>query len=686
MKKNHPTSNSTVSGSQPLSLPQIPRHCFLIACSLLLSAGLLSAQPTIKSLYPPVLTDRAGDHVAYTVLATPSSGTNSYAWYQTGSPATVLSTNNSLVLTNISSANAGTYYVVVTDSNGPTTSANVTLNVINTSYLTLVPSNLVVARIGDGSQALSAKTGNTIYFDQYTTNGTYVNSIQVPDEATGSHYNTGSTNSVGTSPALLVEGAGTDAPLEAQITLSGINQQYLSFSGYCAAYPYSGTNNVNNGATGGSFWRGLATINAYGIYSLMYTNSGFESGGNALMHAMVTPDGTNFYITGEAGSAGVKFVNSTDTSYANGSGIPTGTGVSGNSFVSDTGGESIQVIYGAVASFGYSSASNLVYAETGATNENGLYAAKGVPTSPATNSITFSSLLYTGNGPSTPAMPLDFAFSPDNRRIYVADARPFTVTNDQYTSGGIQCWISNSAGGYNYQYTIQPMTGLTNGAQTIAVDFSASSNWSTNVFGANLYVTTYGLTTNSLVKITDNGPGSTPTVLLTAGTNEALRGIRFSPNAVPPSILSGPNNQTNSTGSNVTFSVKAGGSAPFFYQWYFASGGITNLLTGATNSSFTTNSISLASAGAYSVVVSNLTTLTARAAASLVVTSGAPGSISISHVSGNVVLNWSGSFTLQSSTNVSGTNGGFSDVAGPMLTGPYTNTPSGTSVFYRLRN
>jgi len=54
-----------------------------------------------------------------------------------------------------------------------------------------------------------------------------------------------------TSPALLVEGAGTDAPFEALTTLSGINQQYLSFFGYCEAYPYGGTNNVNNDTTAG---------------------------------------------------------------------------------------------------------------------------------------------------------------------------------------------------------------------------------------------------------------------------------------------------------------------------------------------------------------------------------------------------------------------------------------------------
>jgi hypothetical protein len=63
-----------------------------------------------------------------------------------------------------------------------------------------------------------------------------------------------------------------------------------------------------------------------------------------------------------------------------------------------------------------------------------------------------------------------------------------------------------------------------------------------------------------------------------------------------------------------------------------------------------------------------------------------PGLITITRVGGNVVLNWSGSFTLQSAATINGTNSGFTDVAGPVLTGPYTNTPSVHEMFYRLRN
>jgi hypothetical protein len=70
-----------------------------------------------------------------------------------------------------------------------------------------------------------------------------------------------------------------------------------------------------------------------------------------------------------------------------------------------------------------------------------------------------------------------------------------------------------------------------------------------------------------------------------------------------PVIQTQPQNQTVVQGSNATFSVVAGGKAPLSYQWWFNT---TNLLTDATNSSVTLNSVQAANAGTYRVVVTNL--------------------------------------------------------------------------------
>jgi hypothetical protein len=62
----------------------------------------------------------------------------------------------------------------------------------------------------------------------------------------------------------------------------------------------------------------------------------------------------------------------------------------------------------------------------------------------------------------------------------------------------------------------------------------------------------------------------------------------------------------------------------------------------------------------------------------------APGTMSFA-VAGNtnIVMNWSGAFTLQSSTNVAGP---YADVPGPVITGPYTNGMTAGQQFFRLRN
>ena len=143
------------------------------------------------------------------------------------------------------------------------------------------------------------------------------------------------------------QGAGTNSAVdEAMLTLSGGNQQYLCFAGYCEAYPFSGADvTVGSGTLPNPWTRGMATIDAFGIYSLAYTNCGFYSGGNHTICSMVTLDGTNFWTTGQAGSGTVKFGNSTVVTYANGSGVPSSTGVSAG------GGRVIQIVNGALPGF-----------------------------------------------------------------------------------------------------------------------------------------------------------------------------------------------------------------------------------------------------------------------------------------------------------------------------------------------
>ncbi|HWF18708.1 MAG TPA: immunoglobulin domain-containing protein, partial [Verrucomicrobiae bacterium] len=337
---------------------------------------------------PKSLVERAGDHLAFTIGVTGTSPT--YQWQFNGTNIAG-ATKSSLVLTNIQTGSNGTYTVNVVNAIS-TNSASATLNVINSSILPLASTNIIVARIGDGAQAFSG-AGNTIYFDQYTTNGVYVSTFQVPDENIGQGYGTGSSGSVYGSPALLAQGGtGNDSVNSTFLTVSAGNQQFLNFSGYCEQYPFSGSDVT---VSGNIYSRGFASINAFGVYSLLYTNSGIYNATGHTIRSIVTLDDANFWVIGQAGSVGgAKFVN---ISY--GSGIPTIA-----SSLADA--RLIQIVGG-----------NVIFSDVSGASGAGLYACAGTP-EPVIGAGTTPSTLILNEG----GVPNDFAFSPDGQTVYIADS------------------------------------------------------------------------------------------------------------------------------------------------------------------------------------------------------------------------------------------------------------------------
>src|SRR5204863_7539671 len=86
----------------------------------------------------------------------------------------------------------------------------------------------------------------------------------------------------------------------------------------------------------------------------------------------------------------------------------------------------------------------------------------------------------------------------------------------------------------------------------------------------------------------------------------------------------------------------------------------------------------------YSVLGSNVTTsctalMSTTASVSLL---PLPGSVSVSLQGADVVLNWSGSFTLQAAGTVNGT---YTNVVPAVQTGPYTNTSTSSARYFRLK-
>ena len=130
------------------------------------------------------------------------------------------------------------------------------------------------------------------------------------------------------------------------------------------------------------------------------------------------------------------------------------------------------------------------------------------------------------------------------------------------------------------------------------------------------------------------------------------------------SITNQPQSQTVNAGTTVTFTVGAGGVAPFSYKWMFNS----NAINGATNSSYSITNVQAANVGTYAVTVTNAygsitssnATLSLNTAPSI---SGQPQSQSV-HLGENATFTVTASGTSPfgyqwrfNTTNISGATG-----------------------------
>ena len=241
--------------------------------------------------------------------------------------------------------------------------------------------DLVVLQDGTGSSALSS-AGTAIYLDQYTTSGTFVNSLAIPSTGASALVNSGTASS---------EGA---------LNLSA-NGQYLVIAGYNAN---AGTASIAS-TTAAAVPRGVATVDASGNYSLAATTSTSFNGNNIRSGAA---DGSgNFWAVGA--NSGTVYFNSSTTSITN---------------------QNVQANNRVIQDFG----GNL-YFSTGSGTTRGIYAFIGTPT---TTGATANNLISTGSGSS----PYDFAFNASLTIAYIADSDPYTNAS---TIGGVEKWQYNGS-------------------------------------------------------------------------------------------------------------------------------------------------------------------------------------------------------------------------------------------------
>ncbi|MBS1587579.1 MAG: gliding motility-associated C-terminal domain-containing protein [Bacteroidetes bacterium] len=202
-----------------------------------------------------------------------------------------------------------------------------------------------------------------------------------------------------------------------------------------------------------------------------------------------------------------------------------------------------------------------LYFSTGSGTNRGIYqVGTGIPTATGQTSTVF---VNTGGSSSN----YGFAISPDALTVYIAD-----------DASGISKWTrANVASSFTQAYVLNSTN-----SRGLTADFTASPYV--------VYATTI-TNPNAIIKITDNGAGSSATTLVTAPSNYAFRGIVFAPVeclTLTPTVT----NVSCNGGSNGAINLGVTGSyTPTSYSW--------------TGPAFTasTQNISGLSAGTYTVIV-----------------------------------------------------------------------------------
>ena len=210
----------------------------------------LSLPPAISS-EPKSRTIAPGTRAVFVVEANGSLPLF-YQWRRNGLDVSG-ATSSTLVLTNVQTASNATYTVVVTNSLNSITSAPAVLTV--TTNLPLYETNLVVVRIGDGAQTL-ALTGNSIYLDQFTRTGSYINTITLPEN--------GASALIATGPDL------TGTTLTGTALTRTPNKKHLVIPGYHVDVPFPSNLNAANGT---AVPRGIGLIDTSGNFHLALTDT-----------------------------------------------------------------------------------------------------------------------------------------------------------------------------------------------------------------------------------------------------------------------------------------------------------------------------------------------------------------------------------------------------------------------------
>lgn len=352
--------------------------------------------------------------------------------------------------------------------------------------------NIVVVRLGAGADQLS-NTGAQVFLDEYTPTGAFVSQLIIPSSANGANK------------SLVLGGTGAS---EGMITRS-VDGQYLVLVGYNRNLPITIGDPALSNTTSAAVNRSVARIDAAKNIDLTTGLTDLASG--ASPRSATTNNGTDFWGTGGAG--GVRYFTL---------GATTSTQIS----TTITNGRTLLI------------ADNRLFVGSSTGNNRIGQMGTGLP-------ITAGQTLANLPGyPTTSGSPYQFllvdlnASEPGPDVLYAAD----DASGIQKYSLVAGTWVSNGTAGTGSD-TYRGLTGFKNPGDNSIVLFSTRKG-GTGASGGGELVT---FTDNTGYNASIGTP--TITVLATAATNQAFRGVAMAPEAVivPLDLLSFTASSTSKT-------------------------------------------------------------------------------------------------------------------------------------------
>jgi hypothetical protein len=278
-------------------------------------------------------------------------------------------------------------------------------------------SNVAVLRVGNGAQALTAN-GNSIFLDQFTTNGTFVSTLAIPDTGTNATITLGPP---------IVNLSPTSTSVSGTTLSRSLDGQQLVVAAYNTSV---GFNSGLHTASATAVPRAIGWINSLGQYKLALSST--DATFTATFFRSAVSDGTNNFW----GAA------RTPSTYYFGFDAPAAT---------------IQSVFANMRSMALFNGS--IYCTSAVGGNNGVLKLDGMPqTSGAAN----PTVLFPGSTATS-----DCEVSPDGYLIYVADSRATP-------NGGIQRWqFDTNSSTWSLAYTLTD--GMPNGAYYVTADFSGAN-------------------------------------------------------------------------------------------------------------------------------------------------------------------------------------------------------------------